>query len=332
MTHIYKKFSTYGDINKKMRQRASMMLKLCVLAASLYYLQQRLDGPSFLEVSSRLREDFNVFVLFFLLLVSLSVVNLSLDGLLWAAISRGGTRKRWLHYLKHHLISLSIGSVTPVSLGEYGGKIRQFAGKINKLKGLYLAYLFRVSKMMSKNFVGSIFLFLLIYLHSYQNWPIWVAYVISFLCALGVVGFLFIEKILPFFIKLPLFGRPYLKPIGRLLFSKKQKTLWLALGGIKFLTYSLQLALMLYFFSGRELNLAYLLLLSGFYYSVAAYIPSIQIVDPLIKASAGIMILHAAIPFDSAIAVSITLVWLVNVGIPSLGGLGLWMRKGERSA
>ena len=240
--------------------------------------------------------------------------------------------KRWIHYLKHHLISLSIGSVTPVSLGEYGGKLRQFSGKMNKLKGLYLAYLFRISKMIARNFVGSLMLYLLIVFYSFQNWPQWVAWLIGLGCLVFLVGFLFIEKILPLITQIPLFGRSYLKPLNRVNFTMSKKVLWLFLGSVKFLTYTLQLALMLYFFASNNFTLEYLLLLSGIYYSVASYIPSIQVVDPLIKASAGILILQSVVPFAPAIALSITLVWLVNVGLPSLGGLALWMRKGERSA
>jgi len=326
--HRWIQWNTKGTF----RNRLSMLLKLVVLVASVYYLLDRLTNEELSKVQNLVHTQPAKFIGFLGLVILLSILNLILDTSLWAAISGGLNPKRWLHYLKHHLISLSIGSVTPVSLGEYGGKVRQFSGKINKLKGLYLAYLFRISKMISRNFVGSVMLYLLIVNHAYQNWPQWIALLIGLGCVAFMMGFLYIEKILPFVTRLPLFGRAYLKPLSRVNFSKKEKSFWLLLGALKFLTYSLQLALMLYFFAGSDFTLMYLLLLAGIYYSVASYIPSIQIVDPLIKATAGILILQGVVPFAPAIALSITLVWLVNVGLPSLGGLALWMRKGERSA
>lgn len=324
-THIHLHPALIKAYTALRKSRVMLWIKFLVIGACIYVLHSRLNAFDFRPDFLYKYPDLGKIIFFFLLLAG---VNFFLDVYLWANIS-GGKRKNRLrlsHYARHHLISLSLGFITPNNLGEYGGKMRQFDAPTSKIKGFLLAFHFRTVKTVARNLIG---LAAVIWLYTADRLPYlttWQIGLLALFVSLYALFYVFLEDLLPLISSFSIQGKNYFQLFLRIRFSLIQKTKWTLVSSIKFLVYVVQLTLLLKV-SEQDIGLFVLMANVCFYYSLASYLPTILAFDPIVKGAAGILMLRHLGLNDWIVLTSVTMVWVTNVAFPSIVGSFLWLRK-----
>lgn len=307
------------------RKRLILFAKLLVFSATVFIVFMEVNAKS---VGALIQHMFSadnrpLFILWFFVL---SLLNLFLDTLLWKKISdinEGVTLKKAAF---HHLRSLALAIVTPYNVGEFGGKFRQHTAPIPQLKAFYLTYVFRFVKMSARNFVGSLALLYLIGGGVWHFIGVGESLLVVALAVLVVAFYFNMHRIVPLIANVPISGKKYLLPLKRILPSVSTRMIWFALGILKFFVYPAQFMLLL---MAADSGLAFSFTLMAMilvYYSVAAFIPSVQLADPVVKGGFGILVLTQWGIGSNLIFLSATGVWLFNVAIPALIGGVFFMR------
>lgn len=307
------------------RKRFILFAKLLVFSATVFIVVKEVNAKS---IGALVQNIFSpqsrpiLFLWFFLL----SLLNLFLDALLWKKISdvneSVGLRKATFH----HLRSLALAIITPYNVGEFGGKYRQHTAPIPQLKAVYLTYVFRFVKMSARNFIGSLALLYLIVNGIWQFMGAGESLIVVFLAVLAVAFYFNMQRIIPLIANVPISGKKYLLPLRRILPSISTRIIWFVLGMLKFLVYPTQFLLLL---MAVDVDIAFSLTLMAMilvYYSVSAFLPSLQLVDPVVKGGFGMLVLTQWGISSELILLSATGVWLFNVAIPALVGGVFFMR------
>lgn len=306
------------------RREVNISIKYAVTIACFYILFKRLNESDFKpEIWTNSAHYFYTFIAFFVL----SLLNFFLDVYLWALISKGSHKLRLSHYARHHLISMSMGFVTPNNVGEYGGKMRQFDAPISKVKGFLLAFHFRTVKKVARNVIGFLAVLNLLTTHDDFFLTIWH---ILFFAVVVLVHFLFywnIEYFLPYISKISIQGKNYFQLFLRIKIPYINKLKWIGLSALKFTIYTTQLTLLLIAVVPDNFLFFETWYYVAFYYSLASYLPTVLAFDPIVKGAIGILLLKQLNIDDWSILTSITFVWMANVAVPSIIGSLLWTRR-----
>lgn len=311
----------------KVRKYLVLVIKFLVASAAIVFLadalaNRRLELISFPARWSR--EHYYILLLFFFG----ATINFLLDVLLWRRISVAARKVEWRKAAFHHLRSITLGFITPYNVGEFGGKARQYKAPMEQIKAVYLTYIFRYVKMSSRNIIGSLALLWLVTSGNFPEIAYWQAMGILVLAVFVVLIYFQMERIVPLISGLVVLGRKYFSPLARITMKPGKKLVWLFYGSLKFLVYPSQFVLALVFFDPTLSFNANILALSLVYYSVAAFLPSAQVIDPIVKSAAGVFILSGSVANPESIVVATTAVWAVNVAIPAfLGTLLLFFKR-----
>lgn len=302
--------------------RVLFVAKIGLLLVFVYYLSGRLTLLSFEKIESHYRSavthpHFTAFILFFLLLF---VVNWLSDTWIWRTIIKGKINLSFVESFKINLVSHAIGVVTPANVGEYGVRAMAFSETGKSRQSFLLTFAYRITKTFVKfgfGMVAGILLFSGEHIH-----PLY------FYSTLGllVIGFSFLPKFIDFL---------YHSKLGRWFFGSeeqrdwhfKNRHFWKALfpAMIKFASYSGQLALIIHLGSSTSLMDSFMG--SVLTYSIASIIPTLSLFDPLVKTSIGDLVFQNQGLSIEWLAFGTTFVWLINLGIPSLFGFYLWLKK-----
>ncbi len=246
-------------------------------------------------------------------LVILSFINWFFDTLSWRLIAPQNKSLKLSKILSANLISQYLGLLTPFGLGEYRAKMRVFTEKKERNQSVVSTISYRWSKAAAKfgiSLIAVTYLLVQNFLH----------FSVLFLLAALAVWLLFIIRY-KFFLRLVfrLFG---LKE--KLNITAESVNIYPTLlpATLKFLSYVLQFALVILFFTQISLidALAYGVVL----YSVASLLPQLSVLDPFVKSGVGAFILPNLPP--EIILTATFLVWVLNVGLPSIVGAILWFK------
>ncbi len=307
------------------RKRLILFAKILVFSATVFIVVKEVNAKSIGVLVQNIfsAESRPILFLWFFLL---SLLNLFLDALLWKKISDVnevvGLRKATFH----HLRSLSLAIITPYNVGEFGGKYRQHTAPIPQLKAIYLTYVFRFVKMSARNFIGSLALLYLIVNGVWRFMGTGESLLVVLLALLVVVFYFNMHRVIPLIANVPISGKKYLLPLKRILPSIWTKFQWFFLGCLKFLVYPTQFLLLLLVFDVGLIFTTALFAVILVYYSVSAFLPSLQLVDPVVKGGFGMLVLTQWGLSPELILLSATGVWLFNVAIPALVGGVFFMR------
>ena len=301
------------------RKRIIIAAKILVVFAAMYILGTEIRGRALLDILNELHWDSRQKTLLTIFML-LAFINMGLDAFLWKSISAVNQKVSFATALFHHLCSLSLASITPYNVGEFGGKQRQYQAPLEKLKAVYLTYVFRFVKMSARNLVGALSLLYLVQ-HDVFIWVSqWQAVFILIIALVIVVVYFQQERIIPIISGIVVLGKKIFLPLGRILPSTGIKIRWLILGLLKFMVYPLQFLLALMIFEHDLVASISLMAMIWLYYSLSAFLPSIQAIDPLVKGGAGIFILTGWVSNPGTILLATTLVWFINVAIPAFIG------------
>lgn len=299
-----------------------LIVKLILAGLFLYHFATKWDELDYDMLSatwnSASREDVVIFGTAFLLLFALNWIS---DTYLWWMVVKSQMDISFKDAFKINLISHAVGLVTPANIGEYGIKALHFTELGKKRQSVLLTFSYRWAKWYVKMGFGAI---AGIYLWYHQNSNL------TYLLMAVLAGLIFSYRFLP-----SILDRVYHGRIGRIIFDASEDKNWnfknnyfiksITPAIIKFTSYTGQLALLLAL--GSNLNLIETFWRSSAIYSIASFIPTLSLIDPMVKAGLGEFILSDVSINLEWIALSTALVWLTNLGIPSLIGYGMWLRK-----
>ena len=307
------------------RKHFILFAKLLVFSTTVFIVVKEVNAKSIGALVQNIfsAESRSILFLWFFLL---SLLNLFLDALLWKRISDVNEVVGLRRAAFHHLRSLALAIITPYNVGEFGGKYRQHTAPIPQLKAVYLTYVFRFVKMSARNFMGSLALLYLIVRGVWRFMGTGESLIVVFLAVLAVAFYFNMHRIIPLIANVPISGKKYLLPLRRILPSILTRLIWFVLGLLKFLVYPTQFLLLL---MAVDVDIAFSLSLMAMilvYYSVSAFLPSLQLVDPVVKGGFGMLVLTQWGISSELILLSATGVWLFNVAIPALVGGVFFMR------
>lgn len=284
----------------------------------LYFFVQQISQIDFKQFNSLdLKEPFYFFLVLFLL-----PVNWGLELLKWQRILKVIGIKYSIRELTHSLFSgVSTGIITPNRVGNFIGRMIFFKGKIRGqiiLGTLYSNF----AQFLVTIIFGTIgFLYMFGFRLSFFEDSIK-------LLLISVITLSLLFYFAVPFVELGRFKNLYRKQNILFRFQSHAKKLYLpliSLSSIRFIVFSFQFLFMLMSF-GVEASFT---LYSGILtlYLVSTLTPSILFGKLIIRETAGLLILGLIIDDDAVIVVSSLLLWLVNLGLPSLLGLIFILKK-----
>jgi hypothetical protein len=234
------------------------------------------------------------------------------DTMLWRLFLPEKIKIPLIQLISKNISASSTGFFTPVQLGEYYGK-RKLIQSLSRTESLASTFFYRMAKVTVKFLMGFVALSVLTSSHHQLNT---FAFPLLILSLLLLIAALFPDKLgLNQFI-----GRWVNKFAGTLIVPKrflKFRLQALFLASVKILLNTAQFLLIysLWSFDFLEIIPGVILL-----YTIASFVPTVGILDPIIKSSLSIIIISPDIQADLPVMLATTLVWLLNVGLPALIG------------
>lgn len=304
--------------NIKVRKTFIWALKLLLFIGVLYFFVQQISRIEFSKFQTiRLEQP-----LYFVMVLFLLPINWGLELLKWQKVLLVNEIKFSIKTLTQSLLSgVATGIITPNRIGNFIGRMIFFKGKIRVQLVLGTLYS-NFAQFLVTLFFGSIgFLFLSDLL--IKVYGISIVNTSIFVSMLAIL----------FYFAVPFVPLKSFKVLNRkqnilIQFQKQSMQLLfplLTISGIRFLVFSAQFLLMLMAFGISPSFMLYsgILLL----YLVSTLTPSLLFGKLIIRETVGLLILSLFIENEAIIVVSSLLLWIVNLGIPSVLGLVYILRK-----
>ena len=249
-----------------------------------------------------------------IILLSLTIINWMLEFLKWKILVNEFTEISYFKATEQTLGSLTASIFTPNRIGEYGAKAIYFEKKYRK-RILGITLVGNLSQLLITILFGSIGIILFF---QKFNPPI-ASYKMLRYAFYGTIFFLFFfmgVKKYKFTIK----GYGY-HQISHFFKSLKFKTLTysLILSGLRYLVFAHQFYLLLTLFK-VEINYIDAMILISCFYLLVSILPSVIILDVIIKGSVALWLFSFINASESIILVITLLMWLLNFAIPSIFG------------
>ncbi len=258
----------------------------------------------------------------FVVVVLLLPVNWGLELLKWQSILKVNSIRFSVKELIYSLFSgVSTGIITPNRIGNFIGRMIFFKGKVRGQLILGTLYSNFAQFLVTLLFGAVAFLYFFDFEFS------------SFKDSgkLLLISILFLSILFYFlvpFIPLSKIRRLNRKQNILVLFQKQATKIFLPLIGLSSLRYfvfSIQFLLMLMTFGVEPSFMLYSGILTV--YLVSTLTPSLLFGKLIIRETVGLLILGFVLENDSIIVASSLLLWLVNLGVPSLLGLFFILKK-----
>jgi len=305
-------------LNEKVKKYLFLFAKIAIAIVAFYFIFQKISIQPWnkIEIVFLRINPLKLILLFPIML--LSVLNWLSEAYKWQILSSLIKPTSYKESFKIVFSSFAISTITPNRVGEYGAKILHY----NKSDW---------KKVLSYNFIGNmmqLLVTLLMAVIGYFFIPNELLYKTPIIVYLSILLF---SIILAFFLfkKNINFHIPWisnkikLSIWNNISFNYKIKVLGASY--IKYLSFSIQLMLMLIIFS--EVKILYIYPIITLYYLVISVIPTIFISDLLIKGSVSIL-LFSFVGLDEITVIAVVLLaWIFNFVIPTIIGVYYLLKK-----
>ncbi len=307
----------YSSLQHKTKQFLFFLIKITIVIGAFYFIYNKIvhnEQVSFQNFIIQLESTvFNNYTTIFILL-SFTLTNWFFEILKWKTLTSFVKKISFINALKQSLGSLTASLFTPNRIGEYGAKAIYYQ-KGNRRKIMLLNLLSNMMQMTTTVVFGCIGLIYFINhfevdieFNRFRKFAYILAIILVFILTGSIKGYkkirgFYIEKIIAFDKKLSLRLHLY-----NGLYSI-----------VRYLVFSHQLYFLLRLF-GVETDYITLMALIASMYLLASIIPSLALLDWLIKGSVAIWV-FSFIGVNEFIVITITLLmWLLNFGLPAIIG------------
>lgn len=304
-------------------QPLSFILKIIIVLCSLLYIYTEivdtLNKPEInaIDFKSLLNFDFVLFISISLLLV---IVNWSLEALKWKILIQKYELLSFFDAFKGVITGVTFGIFTPNRLGEVGGRIF-YLKKADRLKATLVSFIGGAAQLFATLFAGLLGLYFFLEEHS-QEIPKLVLgiCVISFiLTTISFVLYLFpglLNKISRFYF-------PRLKKYSDAFryYTTEKLLLIFILSAIRYFVFAFQFILVLWAFQ-FEAEFGPMLMMVALTYLISTLIPTFAFTEIATRGSAAVYFFSFIDENSIIILISSFVLWLMNLAIPSLMGIG----------
>lgn len=303
------------SISYKTKQILLVLIKLFIVCGAVFFLlselKQKEEGVNW----NVIKERFSFIT--FIGLLFMSLLNWILECLKWKNLVSSFTKITFSKAVEQSLGSLTASIFTPNRVGEYAAKCLYYSKEKTK-RIIFLNFLGNSTQMLVTVFfgiIGVLFLFILSPLFGdYESFENSYLFWLPILLILGILIFIFkIKKWIFYGYSIEhLWGRIRLFP-ARKHFANFQYSV------LRYLLFSHQFYVLLLIFH-VEISYSDAILTVFTMYFLASIIPTIHLMDVVIKGSIAVF-LFGKLGVDEWIIVSITtLMWLMNLVLPVLIG------------
>lgn len=251
-------------------------------------------------------------------------LNWSLEAIKWRYLIHRIERISFIRSLRGVLSGVTLGFVTPMGLGDYVGRILQLNHK-ERAKSLGAVFVSRFSQFYITLVFGSSAL--IIVLFKLKDFNQLVTYLTVLLIVLTnllfIVLLVFHQKIVWVFRDLKFFNKvyPYIEIIATYSFQELGYVLLLSL--VRYVVFTTQFVLMLYFFGVSE-DLGILFTGVNFIFLVKSIIPTFF--DLGVRESSAVYFFSDFVGLSDKVLFASLSIWIINIIIPAVLGVFLIFR------
>ncbi len=307
----------YNSLSYKTKQFLFFLIKISIVVGALYFIYNKVvhnEQVNFQDFITQLEQTVFTNTQNLFILVGFTISNWFFEILKWKTLASFIKKITFYDAFQQSLGSLTASLFTPNRIGEYGAKAIYYQ-KGNRRKIMLLNLLGNLAQMTTTVLFGGIGLFYFfsnfdVDIDAYRSRRI--VYFLAIFIVFAITGSIrgrkkfrgfYIDKIKKFIKNMP--WTTHLK-VG--LFSV-----------IKYLIFSHQFYFLLRLF-GIETDYITLMALITSMYLIASIVPSLALLDWLIRGSVAIWV-FSFIGVNELVIVAVTLLmWILNFGIPAIIG------------
>ncbi|UTW64592.1 flippase-like domain-containing protein [bacterium SCSIO 12741] len=254
--------------------------------------------------------------------VGLMVINWTLEAVKWRILVLPLEKISLSRSIQAILAGTSLGIITPNRVGEYAGRVLILQHK-NRFSGALATVIGSVAQTITTVLFGSAALYFYYTDLSGEEPDFWIQMVLSFLLILLIGVLLILYFNTPFLIgllkrlKVLHRYRKYVSFLDR--YSYGELLTVLSLSTLRYIVFSSQLLLLLYFFQ-VEIPFHDALILIPMIFIALTIIPTIPFTELPIRQMVSIKLLSVTSDHSLGIAGASFVLWFINLGIPAIAG------------
>lgn len=305
-------------LNEKAKYYFFLFAKIAIALIAFYFIYEKISIQPWEEIESKFSIIDKSFFLLLLPILILSVFNWMAEVLKWQILSEQIKPISYKKSIKIVLSSFAVSTITPNRVGEYGAKVLYYNRSDWK-------------KILSYNFLGNMMQLLVTILMVIVSYFFLPNSILDKIPYLGYFTVILVVIILTIF----LFKRninlsiPWIsKNINLTLWSNidfNSRVKVLSVSTFKYIAFSFQFMLILYFFRGDEVISFFPII--ALYYFINSVVPTIFITDLVVKGSVSIM-LFSFVGVDEITIIAVVLsAWIINFVLPTLLGVFHLLKK-----
>ncbi len=301
-------------------------LKIIIILSAWSFVAYKIINTSELNsFSNYFSTEKNHKILIILLLLILMLLNWTIEAIKWRNLIIKLEKKSIFESLKAVWTGVTIGTLTPNRIGEFGGRIL-FVKKENRIQATAMTLYGDLSQFIITFVIGLFGFIVLMNLHYFSDkiksfdTIIIILGFISILAS-GVIYFK-INTISQFLGKFKLTSKIFKKALLIQNISSKIKLNTLILSGLRYLIFTFQFYMAFYIF---DINISYsnaILAISSIYLA-SSIIPNIPFAEIGIRLSFSIIFIGIFTNDYSAIILASLLIYLINLVLPTIFGGGI---------
>ncbi|MCK5907577.1 MAG: hypothetical protein KAG37_08290 [Flavobacteriales bacterium] len=306
-------------LNEKAKYYFFLFAKIAIALFAFYFIYQKILIQPWADIESKIAKIDSLNLLFLIPIFLISFINWVAEIYKWQFLSSFFKPISFKESCRIVLSSFAVSTITPNRVGDYGAKIVYYDKLLWK-------------KILSFNFSGNMMQLLTTLLMVVVSYFFLPDIVIDKLPTIGGYFFIFTASITLFVflfktnlkLSLPWISKNIELSLWRSVNFKSRLNV-LAISIVRYLAFSIQFLLILSVFENE--NTLSLFPVIALYYLIVSVVPTIFILDLLIKGSVSIFLFSLVSVDEMTIIAVVLLAWIFNFVLPTITGVLLLFRK-----
>ena len=311
-------------MHPQLKRTIALCIKLLIGIISFYIIYRRLNQiPHFKEQCLLWLGHSKMYVVLAIALF-LMTLNWGIESLKWNIITQQVEKLSYLTSVKSVLTGICIGNVAPGRAMEFLAKIYYFSSE-NRPKATILHFVNGMFQMLITVSVGLVAIVYKVTNNSQSNMVAYVALsigvvMIAFFCW-AIFNVSWIQQKLQFIKWFKQFENS-----SQLSFSKPLVLKLIMLSILRYLMFTAQFFI-IYKTLVPQADSWQVFTSVAAYFVITSIIPMISIIEPAIRAAIAILVFNQPNDNETLVALTATLLWLINVVLPSMMGYAIILKE-----
>lgn len=301
-------------MKQKIFSALAWILGILAFAILTYRIYQTFTKTDFLNVLHSLHQTQNI--IYLSLSLFLMPINWGIESWKWYKITLNIENIGYKNSVLAVLTGLAFGHLLPARSSEFLGKIIFYSDN-NKSNIGILHFINAAFQMYVTLFFGLMALFF------YFNFNVSFHKYSQVIIVTGIILFVFISWLIIYADKLYFLKK--LLPSLNYQISHSLKFELLFWSVIRYIIFVIQFYFVFKIFNYTiDFNFNFIAQI-GIYFLLTSVIPMVSVVEVAIRALIGIIAFHSSGNNDLQLAIITTIIWLINLAIPSIAGFVIWL-------